>query len=249
MTIIVGVLCQDGVVIGADGSATFAQGQLPIIEQPTQKIDIIDDSMIVVGTGEVGLGQRFKAIIEECIKLPNYQKMTAVNMMTELSHQAIKNFAYTFTQPEKIPYGALLAFSAGGKPQLCEFQYENMRPELKSSLLWFVSMGSGQFIVDPFLGLLRKVYWDSGSPTLQQGKFAVTWALRHAVDCNAGGINEPIQIATLTLGKAGKSHARLIDDDELEEHRQYVNEAEEHLRKLPGNLREADDTPEPPKPE
>ena len=59
MTILVGILCKDGVVVGTDSSATFAAGQFRTIEQETKKIDIISGQIIVAGTGQIGLGQRF----------------------------------------------------------------------------------------------------------------------------------------------------------------------------------------------
>lgn len=249
MTILVGVLCQDGVVIGADGSVTFAAGQNPTIEQPTQKIDIIDGSVILVGTGEVGLGQRFSAITEQALKAPDILKLSAIDRVTHLSHHALKNFSHTFVQPNAVPYGALLAFFANGQPYLCEFQLHNMRPELKTDRLWYCSMGGGQMIVDPFLGLIRKVFWDSGPPTIQEGIFATTWALRHAIDCNTGGINEPIQIAVLAKNDHGDPKARLLDGDELQEHRENVDGAVEHLRdyrnKLKGDQAAIPDVPKP----
>ena len=51
MTAIVGVLCRDGVVIGTDSSATFTYGPQRTIEQPTEKLSIVDQSVIVAGTG------------------------------------------------------------------------------------------------------------------------------------------------------------------------------------------------------
>jgi hypothetical protein len=38
MTILIGVVCEDGIVIGADSSATFSAGQIPTIEQPIKKV-------------------------------------------------------------------------------------------------------------------------------------------------------------------------------------------------------------------
>src|SRR6266849_5472246 len=64
MTAIVGVLCRDGVVIGTDSSMTFGTGFGPTIEQPTEKLSIIENSIIVAGTGQVGMGQRFRYQIE-----------------------------------------------------------------------------------------------------------------------------------------------------------------------------------------
>ena len=68
MTSILGILCEDGVVIGADSSVTTVQEgriSLSMMEQPFEKIDIISDHVIMVGTGAVGQGQRFKAIVQK----------------------------------------------------------------------------------------------------------------------------------------------------------------------------------------
>ena len=48
-------------------------------------------------------------------------------------------------------------------------------------------MGSGQPITDPFLALMRSIFWGDGLPTVQDGTFAVTWALEHAIEVNPGG--------------------------------------------------------------
>ena len=46
MTILIGVLCKDGVVIGADSSATFDAGGIRTIEQPTKKIDLLMEKLL-----------------------------------------------------------------------------------------------------------------------------------------------------------------------------------------------------------
>jgi opacity protein-like surface antigen len=58
---------KDGVVIGADGSATLGDGgMLRIIEQPSsKKIEIIGERMIIAGTGYVGPMQRFASVVKE----------------------------------------------------------------------------------------------------------------------------------------------------------------------------------------
>jgi hypothetical protein len=94
--------------------------------------------------------------------------------------------------------------------------------------LWFASSGSGQSITDPFLALLRKVFWKDGAPTVQGGIFTALWALQHACEVNPGGINEPIKIATLTRDK-GKLRAKILEDVELAEHLNMVAEASRHM--------------------
>lgn len=250
MTILVGVLCKDGVIIGADGSATFGAGQMRTIEQPMQKIDILDGAVIVAGTGEIGLGQRFSAITKQAFSETPFRQKKPLDLVTELSQRTLNNFGATIFKNLNhcIPYGALVAFQNGGATHLCEFQLENMRPELKTDKLWYVSMGSGQVIVDPFLSLMRKAFWNAGPPTKQDATFAVTWALLHAVDCNPGGIGEPIQIAELTKDGKGHPHARLLGENELQEHRQNVQNAVEYLGAYRDKLKGTGAAPEVPKP-
>jgi len=126
-------------------------------------------------------------------------------------------------------YGALVAFPAANKLNLCEFSPIDFQPELKTERLWYVSMGSAQPIVDPFLGLMRKVFWTDGQPNYQEGIFAVTWAIQHAIELNPGGVNGPLQVAILTRQKDAYQ-ARLLEDTELAEHKNNVDEAIEHLR-------------------
>jgi hypothetical protein len=229
MTILVGLLCQDGVVIGTDSSATFAHGAMPTIEQQTKKISIISDRVIVAGTGAIGLNQRFTAIAQQLSDnkvFGGMQQQSAVAIGKQLSADGIRDFSETGAKLGS--YGALVAFPCGPKLYLCELAVIDFQPELKDSNVWYVSMGSGQPIVDPFLGFLRKVFWRDTPPRLNEGKFAVAWALQQAVDLNPGGIKDPICLAVLEYEK-GKPAAHLLDDAEIQEHLNSVQAAEEYL--------------------
>ena len=74
-----------------------------------------------------------------------------------------------------------MGFSLAGRPYLCEFPVSDFQPEFKTEMMWYCSMGSGQPITDPFLALMREVFWDQGLPTIQDATFAVAWALGRAV--------------------------------------------------------------------
>ena len=67
MTVVVGIRCTDGVVIGTDSAMTFGPSEQQLtIEQPYRsKIDIIDSHIIVAGTGQIGLGQRLASEVEK----------------------------------------------------------------------------------------------------------------------------------------------------------------------------------------
>jgi hypothetical protein len=106
----------------------------------------------------------------------------------------------------------------------------DFQPEFKTDSIWFVSMGCGQPITDPFLGLMRRVFWKDGLPGVTDAIFVAVWTLQHAIDLNTGGINGPIQMAVIRRDK-GNGHflAQLLSDSDLQEHLNNVEAAEIYL--------------------
>lgn len=147
-------------------------------------------------------------------------------------------------------YGALVAFPCKTGRHLVEYAVADFQPELKNKNMWYVSMGSGQSIIDPFLGLFRDVFWEDGPPTVQEAIFATTWMLEHAVKVNPGGVNGPICIAALESVK-NDWKAHLLSDDELLEHHGGVEAAKDALRHYKERVVKdegAVEIPEPPMP-
>ncbi len=225
MTAIVGILCQNGVVLGTDSSATFGSGQIHTVEQPTQKLKIIGDSIILAGTGQVGLGQRFEATVEKSWQDGIFNR-TAMEIIEYLSRVTQQDFAYTFAP--KAGYGALVAFPAEGKFHLCEFAVADFQPELKTDL-WYVSLGVTQQVTDSFLALMREVFWKTGPPPLSGGEFVATWTLEHAIDVNVGGVKGPIQLAVLGPDSKGQLRAKQLSEIDLGEHKQSIEGAKAAL--------------------
>lgn len=51
MTVLVGVLCQDGVVVGSDSAMTFAAGgTFRTVEQPADKTFVVSPDVLFAGT-------------------------------------------------------------------------------------------------------------------------------------------------------------------------------------------------------
>jgi 20S proteasome alpha/beta subunit len=215
MTVLIGLLCEDGIVIGADSSATLGTSlNIPTIEQKCKKIHVIENRVIVAGTGSIGLCQRFTHIVGEYWKAGGFEKPYQ-EVGRDLSAQGIQNFRSSGAPQGQ--FGALAAYSTERKLYLCEFAVSDFQPEFKDNALWYTSMGSGQLITDPFLGFLREIFWKDKLPSLSEGIFYVVWALWHTIKLNPGGINEPIQTATLSLTKDGYM-ATLLDENTLGEH-------------------------------
>jgi hypothetical protein len=229
MTAIVGIKCEDGVVIGADSATTFTAGTMRTIEQQTdRKIQIVAGRVMVAGTGQVGLGQRFCHVVQKAHDEKLFQG-DAFEVVKGLCRRGIEDFVST--SAPKGQYGALVAFPVGEKPYLCEFSVVDFQPELKDNSMWYCSMGSAQPILDPFLGLFRKVFWQDGPPTVSEGVFAAIWALQLAIELNPGGVGGDPTIAALTR-QDGKFTARHLPEEELAEHLDAVQDAEDHLRGL-----------------
>ncbi len=229
MTVLVGVRCSNGVVVGADGSTTFTAGQQKTIEQPTKKkIVIIRDHVIVACSGYVGHAQRFSHLVERLWDDDSFKNKGSIDIGKMLSREGIQEFQQTYVKDLNL--SVLVACSAKQEPLLCELPGTNiLQPEIKDpDDIWYVSVGSGQPIVDPFLGFLRSIFWEKNPPNLRGGIFMTLWALRHACEVNPGGINEPISIAVLERKKENFK-ARLLSEEELKEHRDMVKSATDHM--------------------
>ena len=248
MTAVVGILCSDGVVVGTDSSITMAAGTFRTIEQSMEKLAVIDGQVIIAGTGAVGHGQRFRNVIENKWRNGQFAEghdgaiQTSVDTCRNISRATLADFAQTSTQPGA--YGALLAAPVGRQPILCEFSVIGFQPTLSTEQMWFCSMGSTQPITDPFLALMREIFWQTGQPTVQEATLAVTWTLDHAIAVNPGGVNGPARIAVLETHQ-NDFKARLLLDEDLSEHRSWIEDAKQQLSE---RLRAAGDVEAPPKP-
>ena len=247
MTLIVGIKCTDGIVVGADGAATLgnATGTRTVI-QPVNKLHILQDRIIMGVSGPVGLGQLYCARVESLWKdkklgisltLPEVQK----ELCEAIQKDAMPALA---TAQASIPFlGQLGAFSLAstvslvalpvggltGKPELIQCAY-NGQAEAATNDLPYIAIGSGQPIADPHLALLRRVFWPDKLPNIADGIFAAMWTLLHAIQVNTGGVAEPIQMAVLEKSKGNELRAHELSGQLVAEHRQHVKEAEEHLQ-------------------
>lgn len=229
MTALVGVLCSDGVVIGTDSAASFAAGQTFTIKQKVQKAFVINDgNVIVAGTGQVGMGQRFNDVVQKVFTNGRCKNKRPLDIARELSTEARKDFSATMAHENQ--FGALVGFCSLKAPQLCEFAQRDFQPELKDPKMWFVSMGSGQPITDPFLGLIKKAFFQESQPTLPEGIFTVNWALQNVIELCVGHIDGPAQIAVLApKDSSGNFSVRILTDEEIAEHNDSARGAERHL--------------------
>ena len=244
MTVLVGIVCEDGVVIGSDSVETFGDGlALSTIEQQGAiKINIIGNKIITATTGSVGLAQRFNRIVNTMNGANQLSRGDAVEQGTCIACSAIEEFRRTVSARQNLPQfgwglGALVALPVGQRAELFEFDPVQFHPERrgdtdtegKDRTSRIVSMGSGRSIADPFLGFIRGIFWKDSRPRLNEAKLMVAWTLLHVISLNTGGVGGDVQLATLqkegTNWKAAK-----VEPDEIQE---QIGELESYL----GNYR------------
>ena len=242
MTLIVGVQCTDGIIIGTDSAMTFTVGQKShTIKQPfLQKLHVIDHKVIVTSTGQIGLGQRFADIVETYWGKERLYQKRPIDVGRILAQAARKDFMDTGVSPGNL--GGLVAFKCKERPPvIIEFEPDNFQPEMKTNDNWYVSMGSGQHVADPLLGFIRKVFWGNAPPNLQEGIFAVTMVLKLGCEMTPFGVDFPVQMATIRQRKNQRIVAQRIAEEELAEHKQNVDEAINYFKQYNNILRKSEE--------
>ncbi len=250
MTLIVGIKCEEGIVLGADGAATSGvMGQNTIRQTHNKKLKILENSIVVGVSGSVGLGQRITGTVGslykegKLFKAPNTStNFTSDQIMTNLRLEFWKQLEMEFQiaraasqllQPNVTMMSALTSTVVALKPpsqasaSLFSFD-QQAAPEEATAQLPFVAIGSGQMIADPFLAFIRRLFWPDRAPTIAEGIFAVYWTLHHAIETNPGGVADPKQVVVLKLDGAtwrAKEHA----EDEGQEHMEHVVDIERKL--------------------
>lgn len=251
MTVLVGVKCSDGVVIGADSIATSSYGQGRLMQIKTEKLAVVGDRVIIASTGSVGLGQRFVDTVGRAWTEGAFQT-SCVDCARHLARAAIGDFQQTgvpYNPASGWGYGALVAAPHENRPELVEFGTQDFQPEIKSERLHFVSMGSGQMLAEPFMGFISRVIWGEQVPDVRTAMFGVYWALNHAIQMSPGGVGEPIRLATLRQ-EGNDWVARLLEPEELEEQAQHIAAIEERIADYPLSVfRQAAAEPVPAPPE
>jgi hypothetical protein len=129
-------------------------------------------------------------------------------------------------------------------PFLAEFATTNFQAEMKTGKIFFVSMGSGQMLADPFLAFVCRVLWNNEMPTVDQAKFGVYWVLDHTIKLAPGMVGPPIRLASLRK----VNDAWIAKEEDTQEAAQYVIELEAHIggfARAPIDQAEAEPVPKP----
>lgn len=228
MDLLVGVLCEDGVVVGSADSGTAGAGGSGSVEEASTTTFVVGRDVILAGAGRGGLAQRFAEVVTAIRSDSRFQNWTGLGVAKSICTEAIDDFASTRCGEGQ--FGALLAFPACDGFQLCEFAAKDLQPELKSADRWFAAMGTGRSAAGPLLAFLERVFFSESRPRLSEGVFAATWALDYVVGLSSGVVPGAPQIGVLAGETPGMPlAARLLSARELADSLAGVRAAEKHL--------------------
>lgn len=242
MTVLVGILCSDGVVIASDSAATYGTGNAvqTIGQQTVTKVWCLENSLLYASTGSIGTAQLICGAISNLWKS---RQLTGEKVPTQVDAMAIVARAIVATvesfHRSAATVASLIGPQAAGQSALCQslvalplkkkaclFQFDNSgAPEQATDDLPFISLGLGQPIADPFLAFLKRILWKDSKPTVAEGRFAAAWTVQHVIETIPGGVGPPIQLATLIANKEP-----IIEFIDPAEHLQQIDIAESALR-------------------
>lgn len=190
------------------------------------KIRIFESSVIVAATGSVGYTQRLHAQIAQAVSDRVFTTMDRRRCANNISDRFLRDLQSSSSPSHPhhgIGFGAVIASAVEKKACLIEFSTNTFQPEFKEGRLFYVSMGSGQTLADPFLAFVARVLWKDDLPDIQMGKLGVYWALNHTISLAPGMVGFPIKIAYLQR-QDGQWIAQMAED--IQETAQYVKNLE-----------------------
>lgn len=241
MTLLIGVLCTDGVVIASDRQATHGGMGVMTVGQPVTKASIIGDNALFATSGHHGLGQQLEGAVTKLHATfatgTYHERITTVqNAFRQIIIPALNTAAaagHVFgpqVAMQDAMCGCLLAATFQDGMKLIEFTpqaaVEFMTPELP-----FISMGSGKATADPFLGFLMSVFWPSKVPSVIDGTLVAYWTVQHAIDMKVLGVGFEPDVFRIEF-QDGRAKAKKLDSDDLGEHREFIAAAKKELGAL-----------------
>lgn len=238
MTLIIGVKCQDGIVIGADSITTFGT---EIELEVNNKTDFLSGDSLIAFAGAVGLSQLVKERLRESWDIVREQENIAdaraeihrvmwSEVRPALEHAADAGKILGQDLFSTATCSSLLAFPIRDEHVLLSCNQIVQSEEITSEAP-FVSIGSGSFQADPFLAFLKRIFWkDSAPENTSAGVLSILWTLDHVSRVNAGlGVGGRPNVFVLSKGQDAWKAERL-DEYYLREQLLALEAVEDRLR-------------------
>jgi 20S proteasome alpha/beta subunit len=234
MTLIVGIKCTDGIVMGADSAQTM-HGYM---HQSTKKLATIGEDLIIGSSGAGSVAHQLRwaldaaastgAIVTNDLHSATSSLKQHMLAVIQQNYQDCASLRQNSSNPPADPSSeSLVALPVGNQVRLLHFNHACSPIEITDDVC-FGSIGSGIFAANPFLLLMKRTWWSNNQPDVADGIVAAVWALDHAIQTSSGGVAEPKQLITLTSEK-GRWKAQEFSSHELVEHHDTIRRLETKL--------------------
>lgn len=248
MTIIVGVLCEDGAVIGSDG--LMSSGNMFGAEN--LKVNMIADKIIVACSGHDDLMTKFINFLRTSLS-DLYQNESDHPNSDHFVYSLLGKFQqYVFDLHKVFPQGesaakslikrfednhdfqALLAFQFQNKHYL--YTINGLTPAMvRNDTIgcWYTIIGSGYYSGHAALPLISKLLNIKRLPTVNQAVILVYWTIAHVIDISSNGIGGNITVAKICFQEKLDKYVIAVDD---------ACGAQEHINNMMEYLQEFNNT-------
>jgi Proteasome subunit len=251
VTLIVGIRCQDGIVLGSDAAATsgtLLDGNTIVLA--TSKLEVYGGYVVLGVAGAVGMGQNFHRTLSQHVTDHSLKRRPWKSVSN--AREWLRDSFWPFVKPgwdhatelnknlnpafhqgvfSAVNTSSLVAFPIEDECHLLELDHLCEPMECTDNLP-FATIGIGKVHADPFLAFIRRIFWPSSPPTLQDGIFATVWALQQAIMLSPGGVGGPITVVTLANNDGRGWKARKLTNDELGEHQEAISAVEADMAEV-----------------
>ena len=213
MTIVVGALCANGVVIASDGMLTMGYpGQLPFAGFDNLKTHIINGKLIVSSAGSDKVMNIFLDFLHtkvDTIFAEDY--LTSFDLCTAIHSEYLNYINTNFAKYPAIflinnklsseiqnEFSAVLAFKFNGAHYLYRFFGCNSPEQIKpDSGLWYTMIGCGETQAIPLMQLIIKLLNIEPVPQVDKVINLLYWTVAQVIESGAAGVGGKITIAKL----------------------------------------------------
>ena len=227
MTVILGVLCRDGTVVGSDGASSQSTSKgLITYERAKQKIWILPSGVFGATSGNAALGQRVKVGVNRFFRDTETEFSDPYELGDSLRMRVRQELEQIEMKPSNTD-SSMVAFQLEKKNFLLTLKGEQLTPRMVEDDLFYQAIGGGANLAQPFFEFLRETFWiNENLPSVGEARIGVEWTLQHTVSTSSRGVSFPLNVVSRT----GSDLPCKLRNEEIEEPLETIKRMQKKLR-------------------
>jgi hypothetical protein len=255
MTISLGILCKNGVVLASDGMASlnlqFSSGEsYNFMGLDNLKVHIVNNKFICAFAGDDAIMKHFVTSLEQYLSekwLPSKDPNVLVGQVCssfikyyhkihdsypeELKAKILKDFD---TKIENGSLAILLGFYIGNNFYLYQTERNLQFSIVREGCTWYKIIGSGWFVGNPCISLINELLNVKSMPSVDEALIIAHWTIQHTIDSSSGGVGRDVTIAFLKKDNNGFT----IDYCDVADYREHLIHLYNHIHSFTKDINE-----------